>query len=100
MTALPLSIEIETVRYIAFAWYGFWSVLSLWCTVSDKRRAKSHRWRIPEAWLLGIGAAGGAPVMLCCMLVIRHKTRHAKFMLTLPVFTLLHGSLLYLLWHS
>lgn len=98
MTTLPLSVE--TVRYIALGWYGFWSLLALWCTISDKRRARTRRWRIPEAWLLGIGAVGGAPVMLCCMLAIRHKTRHAKFMLTLPVFTVLHAAVLCLLWRQ
>ncbi len=95
-----LSPYADTLRCVALVWYGLWSILALWCTISDKRRAKSHRWRIPEAWLLAIGAVGGAPVMLLCMLFVRHKTRHAKFMLTLPVFTLLHGSLLYLLWHT
>ncbi len=93
-----LTAYADTLRHIALIWYGLWSLLALWCTISDKHRAKSHRWRIPEAWLLAIGAVGGAPAMLFCMIVIRHKTRHAKFMLTLPVFTLLHLVAIYALW--
>lgn len=88
----------DAIRYIACVWYGCWSILALWCTIADKRRAKRHMWRIPEAWLLAVGAMGGAPVMLCCMLLIRHKTRHGKFMLTLPLFTILHlGAILWIL---
>lgn len=94
----PLSPYADTLRCIALVWYGLWSILALWCTISDKRRAKSHRWRIPEAWLLAIGAVGGAPVMLLCMLFVRHKTRHAKFMLTLPVLALLHIAAVCALW--
>ena len=94
----PLHPYADLLRCVAFVWYGIWSILALWCTISDKRRAKSHRWRIPEAWLLAIGAVGGAPVMLLTMLVIRHKTHHAKFMLTLPLFTLLHLAAICALW--
>jgi uncharacterized membrane protein YsdA (DUF1294 family) len=31
------------------------------------------------------GAAGGAAAMLTVMLLIRHKTRHVKFMVGLPL---------------
>lgn len=94
----PLCLYADTLRHIAFVWYGIWSICALFCTISDKHRAKTHRWRIPEDWLLAIGAVGGAPVMLFCMLTIRHKTRHAKFMLTMPMLTLLHMAAIYMLW--
>ena len=94
----PLHPYADLLRCVAFVWYGLWSILALWCTISDKRRAGSRRWRIPEAWLLAIGAVGGAPVMLLTMLVIRHKTRHGEFMLTLPLFTLLHLAAICALW--
>ena len=40
--------------------------------------------------------AGGAAAELCVMLLIRHKTRHAKFMVGLPVMAAAHVIILYL----
>jgi uncharacterized membrane protein YsdA (DUF1294 family) len=54
-------------------------------TVYDKAAAKLRIRRIPEATLMLTGAAGGAAAMLAVMLLIRHKTRHAKFMVGLPL---------------
>ncbi|MCI1955482.1 MAG: DUF1294 domain-containing protein [Oscillospiraceae bacterium] len=54
-------------------------------TVSDKRRARRHLWRVPEHTLLALAFLGGAPAMLFTMLLIRHKTRHLKFMAGLPL---------------
>ena len=45
----PLHPYADLLRCVAFVWYGLWSILALWCTISDKRRAGSRRWRIPEA---------------------------------------------------
>ncbi len=53
-------------------------------TIHDKRAAKKHRWRVPEKTLLLLAAAGGALAMYVTMLTIRHKTKHAKFMLGIP----------------
>ena len=40
-----LSPYADTLRCVALVWYGLWSILALWCTISDKRRAKTHRGR-------------------------------------------------------
>lgn len=66
---------------------GYWIAVSLLAaalTVSDKRRAKQHRRRIPERSLLLTGLIGGAPAMYLTMRLIRHKTLHRKFMWGLP----------------
>ncbi|WP_228725063.1 DUF1294 domain-containing protein [Caproicibacter fermentans] len=64
-------------------------------TVVDKHRAARHRWRIPESRLLFFAAVGGSPAMLFTMLLIRHKTRHAKFMIGIPVILLAQCVVLY-----
>lgn len=64
-------------------------------TVSDKHRAKKHRWRIPENTLLLVAALGGSPAMIATMLLIRHKTRHLKFMIGIPLILLLQATALY-----
>ncbi len=41
--------------------------------------------RVPERVLLLVCAFGGSAAMLAAMRVIRHKTKHAKFMVGIPV---------------
>ncbi len=55
-------------------------------TVYDKWAARRRpRNRIPEKILLALAGIGGSVAMLLTMLLIRHKTRHAKFMVGLPL---------------
>lgn len=51
----------------------------------DKYKAKKNLWRIPEATLMGIAAIGGSLGCFLGMQLIRHKTKHLKFMLGLPL---------------
>lgn len=51
----------------------------------DKYKARKNLWRIPEATLLGVAAIGGSVGALLGMYAIRHKTRHLKFTLGIPV---------------
>ena len=59
---------------VAFAMYGI-----------DKRRAIKDKWRIPEKRLLLVALFGGAPGALWGMILFHHKTKKAKFFLTVPV---------------
>lgn len=62
-------------------------------TIYDKLAAKSNpRHRVSEAGLLLMGLAGGAVVEFVVMQLIRHKTRHMKFMLGLPLIILLQAA--------
>ena len=51
----------------------------------DKFKAKRNLWRIPEATLLGVAALGGSIGALTGMYTVRHKTRHPKFTVGIPV---------------
>ena len=51
----------------------------------DKGRARNHEWRIPEAALFGVSFAGGALGSLAGMYLFRHKTKHPKFYIGLPL---------------
>lgn len=55
----------------------------------DKRRAQKKRWRIPEATLMGIAAIGGSVGSLAGMYLFRHKTKHPKFTIGIPVILIL-----------
>lgn len=64
------------------------SIVTVILTVYDKTAAKKRHFRISEATLMLCGIFGGAVAELITMLVIRHKTRHIKFMLGLPAIIL------------
>lgn len=51
----------------------------------DKLKAKKNRWRIREATLMTVAALGGSVGSLLGMYTVRHKTRHMKFVVGIPV---------------
>lgn len=57
---------------------------------ADKKRAMNRRWRIPESVLLTIAFIGGSLGSIAGLLICRHKTRHLKFTILLPLFLALH----------
>ena len=62
------------------------SLVSIAVTVYDKIAAKHRpKHRVPEKALMLLGALGGAAAMYAVMLLIRHKTKHNKFMIGLPI---------------
>ena len=58
-------------------------------TVVDKIKAKQGKWRVPEATLFLLSLLGGSVVMYITMRLIRHKTKHLRFMLGIPLIILL-----------
>lgn len=64
------------------------SLVAVIVTVSDKIRAKRNGWRTPESTLLIISSLGGSVAMYLTMLAVRHKTKHIKFMLGIPIIIL------------
>ena len=77
------------MRY-AFYYLILISLVAVFITVHDKRAAKKHKRRIPEKTLFVIALLGGAFAMYLTMLAVRHKTLHRRFMLGLPLITVLH----------
>lgn len=53
--------------------------------LADKLKAKRGAWRIPEATLMGIAAIGGSIGAIAGMQLFRHKTKHPKFYIGLPL---------------
>lgn len=72
-----------------WGYFALISLIGLIVTAADKHRAVHGGWRVPERTLLLLGALGGAAVMYLTMRLIRHKTRHPKFMVGLPMIFLL-----------
>ena len=88
--------------YILLGYLALISLISAVVTVADKIRSKkSGARRVPENTLMLLGALGGAAAMQMTMVMIRHKTRHIKFMLGLPIILLFQLTvILYLLLQS
>ena len=50
----------------------------------DKWKARSGRWRVPEATLMGLAALGGSVGAWLAMQLFRHKTQKKKFRYGVP----------------
>ncbi len=74
------------------------SIIAIILTVSDKRRAVKHKYRIRESVLLLFSALGGSVAMFITMLMIHHKTRHVKFMLGIPLIIVAQIALFIVVW--
>ena len=83
-------MDTRAVLLTVYIVIAVFSSLSVLLCIYDKIAAKclpGHR--VPEAILLLLPALGGSFFMLLTMLLIRHKTKHAKFMIGIPVILLL-----------
>jgi len=76
---------------------GVVSMISMIVTVVDKVRSIKGNWRVPENTLILLSALGGSLAMYLTMHIIRHKTRHIKFMLGIPIIMLFQGIVLWYL---
>ena len=66
------------VNLIAFTLYGI-----------DKRRAIKHQFRIPEKTLLWMARIGGGIGSWLGIKVFHHKTKHTRFRIVVPLWTVL-----------
>mgnify|MGYP002538285894 FL=1 len=53
--------------------------------LADKHKAKKNLWRIPEATLMTVAVLGGSVGSLLGMYTVRHKTKHPKFTIGIPL---------------
>jgi len=53
--------------------------------LADKHKAKKNLWRIPEKVFFGTAVLGGSLGCLGGMYAVRHKTKHLRFTLGMPI---------------
>lgn len=72
------------------------SLLSIIVCIYDKKISKRNnvKLRVPEKSLFIWSAVGGSVAMFVTMLLIRHKTKHASFMIGIPVIIILQAALI------
>ena len=51
----------------------------------DKRKARKNLWRIPERTMFIVAILGGSLGVYAGMQIFRHKTKHAKFTIGMPL---------------
>ena len=81
-------------------WQGYLleiNLVALLLCAIDKRRAAKGKWRVSEGTLLLSAALGGSPGFLLGMLLLRHKTKHKKFVIGVPLILLAQITLAYFL---
>jgi uncharacterized membrane protein YsdA (DUF1294 family) len=73
-----LFVYLIIINTITFFTYGI-----------DKYKAKKHKWRISENMLIGLAIIGGFVGAFMGMQLFRHKTKHVKFTVGVPVIIIL-----------
>lgn len=88
--------EHGDILYMAvIGYFCLISLIAATVTVIDKLRAPDpSKRRVPENTLLLLSALGGSVAMYITMVMIRHKTRHSKFMLGIPIIILFQAVVL------
>lgn len=88
--------EYGTILYMGvLGYFCLISLIAATVTVVDKLRAPDPaKRRVPENTLLLLSALGGSVAMYITMLMIRHKTRHSKFMIGIPIIILFQAVVL------
>ena len=74
------------------------SIVAIGATLQDKSAAKRGSWRVKERLLLLIAILGGSVAMLVTMKCTRHKTKHTKFMVGIPVIIALQIAAVLFVW--
>ena len=62
-----------------------WNLIVFILYAADKRRAEKGAWRIPEKTLIGSALLCGGIGALLGMQLLRHKTKHIQFKISVPI---------------
>ncbi|MGG2466722.1 DUF1294 domain-containing protein [Paraclostridium bifermentans] len=73
------------------------SCISFLLMCIDKQRAIKHEWRIPESTLMTLSLIGGSIGTYLGMYTFRHKTKHTKFTIGVPICIIINIVLYYFL---
>jgi uncharacterized membrane protein YsdA (DUF1294 family) len=70
---------------ILLFWLLLINCIGIFVTIHDKRAAQRGAWRVPEKTLFALCVLGGCPGVYLTMRAIRHKTKHKRFMIGIPL---------------
>lgn len=87
---IAAAVFISRYRNAFFIYLAAVNLLAFILYALDKEKAKNGAWRIPESRLIGIAVIGGSLGALLGMQIMRHKTQHTKFVVTVPLALVCH----------
>lgn len=73
------------LKYLIPAYLIIINAAALLLMLIDKQKAKHGKWRISEKTLIGAALLGGSIGAILGMNIFRHKTKHPKFSIGLPL---------------
>ena len=85
---------MDTWKIIVLAYFGVMSIVGFISMGVDKRKAKNHSWRTPEAPLFLIALIGGSLGSVIGLWTFRHKTKHWYFVVFMPLILIAHIALI------
>ena len=88
-----MSLKIFLVYLAVISFVAF--VMTVW----DKHCARRGKWRVPERSLITVSLLGGSVMMLLTMKLVRHKTKHPKFMVGIPIIIVLQFAAAAIVWY-
>ncbi len=83
------------MKTAVLCYIGLINLFGAFLCFRDKRAAVKGKWRVAEKDLFLTAFLGGGLGVLIGMLLLRHKTRHLKFMLGMPLIMLLNGAVFF-----
>ena len=98
---MPEFILNHPVLSVLIVYIAIISVISIIVCFYDKKISKLNKvaLRTPEKSLLILSALGGSVAMFLTMLLIRHKTKHLKFMVGIPVIMVIQAAMIFALFY-
>jgi len=93
-----MNILFGSILFYIGIYFAAISLLAIVLTVYDKRAARKGSKRIKEKTLLLVSIIGGSAAMLVIMRLIRHKTKHARFMVGIPIIIAAQIAVVLFIW--
>jgi len=88
---------MEYILWIALAFLVLWNIITFVLYGIDKSKAKNNKWRISEATLILCAFLMGGIGSFLGMRIFRHKTKHMKFMILVPLAIVINVAVVILL---
>ncbi len=90
------------IMKVALGYVAVLSLISVIVCTYDKIISKKNKveLRVPEKTLFLLSLLGGSVAMYVCMLLTRHKTKHKRFMIGIPLIIVLQIVLIYVVIYA
>lgn len=89
---------METVKVLYILYLIAFNTASFIMMGIDKNAAIKGNYRIPERTLMALAAFGGSLGAITGMLVFRHKTKHKKFVIGVPLLMVFNATIAYVVF--